>query len=115
MAKEKERAKEERVYLSMSVLAVAIILTVIAVVTVTIIAEVYAPLKELLTRLTGHHWITKGLMALAVFALTVLLGGLVVRGESPDPFAWSWIAAAVTLAGVVVLFLFFIGHYVATR
>jgi hypothetical protein len=107
--------KEERVYLSASALSIAIILTVITVVALTIIAELMAPVKEFLTRLTGHHWITKGLAALVVFVLTVLIGVLVRRKESADPIGWSWLASSAVLVGTVVLFLFFIGHYVATR
>ncbi len=107
--------KEERVYLSMSVLSIALILMVISVVALTIVAELQPSVKEFLQQLTGHHWITKGLMALAVFTITSGVGALIRRRETPDPVGWSWLASATALIGIVVLFLFFLGHYIAQR
>ena len=114
MPRERE-VKDERVYLSMSVLAVASIVTVISIVVLTIVAELYPSWKEFLTRLTGHHWITKGLAGLAVFSLTAGIGALVRREESPDPLGWSWLASTVVLIGIVVLFLFFVGRFLVAR
>lgn len=107
--------KEERVYLSMSVLSIALILTVVSVAALTIVAELQPALKEFLQQLTGHHWITKGLVALAVFTITSGVGGLMRRRETPDPVVWSWLASTAVLIGIVVLFLFFLGHYIAQR
>ncbi|OGF57049.1 MAG: hypothetical protein A2Z21_10295 [Candidatus Fraserbacteria bacterium RBG_16_55_9] len=111
MPREREE-KSSRVYLSMSVLAVANILTVISIVVLTIVAELFPPVKEFLNRLTGHHWITKGLLALAVFSITAGIGALVRREESRDPLGWSWFAGTVAFVGVIVLFLFFMGRFI---
>lgn len=107
--------KEERVYVNMGALSMAIVLTVISIVALAIIGELIPSVKEFLTKLTGHHWITKGLIALAVFTVTVIIGALVRRKEVADPAGWSWLAGSVVLLGTVVLFLFFIAHYVTTR
>jgi len=107
--------KDERVYLSMGVLAVASVLTVVMIVALTIVGELLPSVKEFLTALTGHHWITKGLAALAVFALTLGIGALFPQREEAEPAAWSWLISSVALTGTVVLFLFFIGHFAAAR
>lgn len=105
--------KAERAYLSVSVLAVANILTVTGIVTLTIVGEVIPPFKDFLTQLTGHHWITKGLAALAIFTISTGIGAAVRREEPADPALWSWLTSGAALAGALVLFLFFIGRFVA--
>ncbi len=86
----------------------------ITVVGLTIVGELVPSFKALLAQLTGHHWITKGFAALAVF---VVIGGIVAllqrAPESEEESTlWAWITSGTALIGVVVLFLFFIGHFV---
>lgn len=101
--------------LSMRAMGLGSLGAVIGVVVLTIVAELAAPVKTVLTQLMGHHWVTKGVAGLAVF---VLLGGLVAlaqRAEETEEEGtlWAWIVSGVALLGLVVLFLFFIGYFVA--
>ena len=44
--------------------------------------ELVAPFKSALAAITGHHWVTKGVIELVVFAaLTLLLGPRYSREE----------------------------------
>ncbi|KKS44727.1 MAG: hypothetical protein UV08_C0016G0009 [Parcubacteria group bacterium GW2011_GWA2_42_18] len=45
------------------------VVTITAVVLITVSAELSAPLKEFLKSLTGHHWVTKSWFSLIIFAL----------------------------------------------
>jgi len=45
------------------------VVTITAVVLITVSAELSVPFKEFLKSLTGHHWVTKSWFSLIVFAL----------------------------------------------
>lgn len=98
----------------MRALGVGSLGAVLSIVVLTIAGELGKPLKAFLTQLTGHHWISKGFIALAIF---LVLGGIVAlfqrSPESEEEAAlWAWILGGAALIGVVILFLFFIGHFV---
>jgi len=96
-------------------LSFALVLTVVSVVALTIAGEWVGAIKDALTRLTGHHWLSKGVIALVVFALGALLASALPRNkeEAEAAVVWSWVATCSVLSGVLVLFLFFIGHFVS--
>jgi MFS family permease len=103
-------------FLPMRAMGLGSIGAMVSVVVLTIVGELVPSVKAFLTQLTGHHWITKGFAALAIF---VLIGGIVAlfqrSPESEEESAlWAWIASGTALIGVVVVFLFFIGHFVTT-
>lgn len=88
------------------------IMAILFIVAITIAAELSESLKNGLKDLTGHHWVTKGLLSIGVFLVTAIITHPVFRKRPKELMRWGFIVAAVALVGAVVLFLFFVGHYV---
>ena len=92
-------------------------LTIWYIVAVVILAELSEPFKALLAGLTGHHWTTKSVSALVLFAV------LAVAGRRGDETLSDKTAAALarsmrelvlgTALGSLVLFFFFALHFFA--
>lgn len=66
----------------------------------TLAKEAYEPLRHFMVALSGHHWVSQGLIDLLVY---VILGELLLRKSIPtagvnDRLAFT-IAAAVVIAG----------------
>lgn len=88
--------------------AVAAVLTTTLL---TVVADLYGPLKDLLKQLFSHHWIGKGVVAIFVF-LAVGFGGWIFRREAGDESAgvarglkilfWSTIFSAIVVFGFFV-------------
>ena len=88
----------------------ACIAAVVAVTVLTVLGELAAPLKAALASLTGHHWVSKGLLAALVFAVAVPLAGRVGEPAPATPrrrFAVTLTVAACTL----ILAAFFVLHH----
>ena len=47
--------------------------TIITITALTIIAELYSPLKDTLTKIGSHHWVGKGIVATVVFVVTAVV------------------------------------------
>ena len=86
--------------------------TAIVLITVmTIVGELWAGFKSFLGSITGHHWITKGLLALVVFiVLYLVLSKLKETENTARGTVWSFSTAIV---GGVAIFVFYLIHYSA--
>ena len=88
------------------------IVAMLFVVGITIAAEHSESLKNRLTDMTGHHWISKGLLALGVFLVTTIISHLFfIRQHPKDLTLWAIAVTATAFLGVVVITFFFVGHY----
>jgi surface polysaccharide O-acyltransferase-like enzyme len=86
--------------------------SVIFVVIITIAGELYkvtgVDIKTFLKNLHGHHWVGKGIWAVALFLLTSGASYLVNRGKTEDTTSRHVSVLAWTLAlGTITLFAFF--------
>lgn len=81
------------------------------VVIITITSELYKPLKTALAAMTGHHWVTKSVLAVVLLKLTYLL--LKRRTTASDKSDTSGIYAVIgsAVAGGLIIFIFFIWHF----
>ncbi len=97
-------------------LSFALIVTVIAIVIMTILSEVSPGFKDSLTDMAGHHWVAKGLIAFGAFVAAWLISAVpLARQQDNDVAVRRWVLAAAgsSLAGIVIIFLYFVGHYSA--
>ena len=97
-------------------LSFALIATVLSIVIMTILAEASAEAKDRLADFAGHHWVAKGLIALGVFATSWLVTAWPLARQQDDVIVvrrWVLAASGVALAGIVGLFLYFVGHFAA--
>lgn len=75
-----------------------------------IIKEEYAPLKDFMKSLSGHHWITHGIFIIVIF---LLLGYVFSRGdvkEKYDPGKLSAYIVFSTIIGSLLIFGYFLTH-----
>ncbi|MEK7460781.1 MAG: hypothetical protein AAB647_01030 [Patescibacteria group bacterium] len=92
--------------------ALAALLAIIFVVIITIWAELFASLKNWLTNLSGHHWTSKSLLSVAVYLIALFILYLVITPPGDRRLRQALISlVAGTLVGVLVLTLFYTGHY----
>jgi hypothetical protein len=76
----------------------------------TIVKDASEPLHDFMAKLTGHHWITHGVVVIAVFVILglVLMRSDVVRRMSDTAVIASVVVAALANAGTIALwFLLF--------
>lgn len=59
------------------------IAAILAIALLTVVADLYIPLKDLLKQLFSHHWIAKGVIAIFVF-LAIGFGGFFRREAGGD-------------------------------
>lgn len=91
--------------------AIAAILTIAFVVIITIWAELSVPLKDWLKNFSGHHWTSKSIFSVLLYAAaTVIFYLLPVKyGENFIKKILCFLLASVAL-GVIVIAAFYTGH-----
>ena len=80
---------------------------VIFVTLATVIGELVPGFKGALAKLTGHHWVSKGVIATVLF---VVVSVIVSKTQKSDTKP-GWSVLMMTVAGSAVLTLFYIIHY----
>jgi len=92
-------------------LSLGVMAAIIAIVVMTVVAELNGGFKGFLADLTGHHWVSKGVLALGIFLVAWLASALGLKEDSQKTKVWSLVAVVVSLAGIMVIFLFYLGHF----
>ncbi len=88
------------------------IVTIIVVTVVTLVGESSASFMKLLTYPTGHHWITKNLLSVIVFLISLALasGGAPASEkssvESGGATALLWVGVTTVVCSAVLLGFF---------
>ncbi|OHA13437.1 MAG: hypothetical protein A2909_02350 [Candidatus Tagabacteria bacterium RIFCSPLOWO2_01_FULL_39_11] len=101
-------SKERLIYSSSLASSIAIVFVTV----ITIAAELSASLKKWLTAFSGHHWTSKGILMLAVYALTLAIFYYLFRDvDSLKIREGIWASIWSTVIGALILFLFFTGHH----
>jgi len=90
----------------------SLIWTVILIVVMTILSEISSGFKGFLVSITGHHWVSKGLIALVVFL--ILKPALAKKGNGKMDVlaAATRICWTVTISSIII-FLYFLIHYLS--
>lgn len=85
----------------------AAIYAVIAITAITILADLYPPAKEWLKNTFTHHWIGKGVIGMAIFAVLAIIEGM--RGERTIAKVEQSVRTLIriSLLGTIVLLAFF--------
>ena len=94
--------------------ALAAIITGIAVAVITIWADLYAPLKDILKTLTGHHWITKSLGSIILYlVLWGVLSASAGEKNGEQGKRALWLLFIFTILSALAIFAFYVWHYLA--
>ena len=92
--------------------AYAAIIAVIFVVVITVWAEMFTPLKDWLKIFSGHHWVSKSILSLLIYAaaaIALYFGFSQPQGGSLRR-ALIFLLISVAL-GIIVIALFYTGHH----
>lgn len=89
----------------------ATIVTIIAITLITIVAEFSEGFKNALKAVTGHHWITKSALAFVLFFAVYFF--VKKSDDKVDALAESWHVIWVTLLASLVLFVFYLWHFLS--
>lgn len=85
--------------------------TILLIVILTIGAELLPALKANLKNTFGHHWIGKSILATIMFFITFFAFRKV---EFWDIKRWTILLAAIWILGNLIIFGFFIWHFLAS-
>ena len=89
----------------------ATIATVVVTTIVTIAAELSEGFKNALKAVTGHHWITKSVLAFVLFFAVYLF--IKKSDDKVDALAESWRVIWITLLASLILFGFFLWEFLS--
>lgn len=83
------------------------------IVAITIVMELFEdPVKAFLTGVTGHHWVTKGVFAVALFA--ILYGACAFfTTDTKEDARPVYVAIGSAILGGLAIFAFFVWHFFA--
>ncbi len=83
---------------------------IISVTGMTIIGELVKPVKDVLAAATGHHWITKSVLAVIVFLLIAVTGRKKTLSDKGAYVLGMKVAVAVIVC-IIALFAFFVWEF----
>ena len=85
------------------------IAAVIFIIAITIVADLYLPLKDWLKGVFSHHWVGKGILSVAVFIFIGLISRFLPITASENKLNKVLkLLSLVMILGVILIFLFFI-------
>ena len=84
--------------------------TIWLIVVITLSAELSSPLKNFLTNLTGHHWVTKGVATASFFVLLYLIIARFTEEASNIKKETVYVLWSSILGGLVI-FIFYLWHF----
>ena len=92
--------------------AYAAIITIIFIVAITIFAELSMPLKDWLKNFSGHHWTSKSIFSVLLYAAvtTMLYISLPKHSDNNLKITIGFLLVLTVLA-VIIIALFFTAHH----
>ncbi len=91
--------------------AYAAIITIVFVVVITIWAELSVPLKDWLKNFSGHHWTSKSIFSVLLYAVATILLYLSPHKDNDNHLKRALgFLLVFTILGTIIITLFFTGH-----
>ena len=88
-------------------------LSVILVVVLTVVGELYAPLKNFLKDSMYHHWVGKGVWSVILFVLATSILYPIFKRRPVSAGLFIGLLNIALIVGSVILFVFFVYEYIA--
>ena len=90
-------------------------ITIVVIALMTIIGEIVKPFKDLLASVppVGHHWVTKGIISVILFALLYFVLGKVFEEEKSGEIKGAMSTVIVTVLSGLAILIFYVLHYSA--
>ncbi|MBI4160310.1 MAG: hypothetical protein HY506_00185 [Candidatus Yanofskybacteria bacterium] len=101
--------KEKLIYAS----AISAFTNAVFVVSITIVAELSAPVKSWLANLSGHHWTSKSIISVLLYLAVLTIVYLAVKSDlSSSRIRRSlYLCLGSVIAGSLIIFAFYVGHH----
>ncbi|MBI2452254.1 hypothetical protein HYV50_04240 [Candidatus Pacearchaeota archaeon] len=91
-------------------MALSTIMTIVFITFITVYAELNSVLKDFLTKLTTHHWISKSLLAITVFAFSYILLDY-YKEDKPDDKNILMLVLIFVILGTLAILGFFVYEF----
>jgi len=88
------------------------VLTIALITLITVWSEMSKPLKDFLAGITGHHWVTKGVLAFVFFIVLYLVFSKLFNDYEDINKQGYYIIGAAILGGLII-FIFYVWHFFA--
>ena len=89
------------------------IITTSLITFMAIYAELSKGFKDFLVSLSGHHWVSKGIISLVVFfGLTIIISAI-IKGEKEMNEWLNYLFILIVLLGSIAIFGFFVFEFLA--
>lgn len=85
-------------------------IVVILTVVLTVLSEVSKPFKGFLAGITGHHWVTKSVVAVLFFVF-IYFGLSKNVKDTKDFWKEAKTLTMVVVLGILVIFVFYVLHF----
>ncbi|MEK6836417.1 MAG: hypothetical protein AABX94_01980 [Nanoarchaeota archaeon] len=91
-------------------MSISTIIIIIITVILTIWADLSKPLKDFLASLSGHHWVTKSLIAIILF---IFLNFILSKSINQEKNVFHEVKKVIwtTVIGIITISGFYILHY----
>lgn len=95
--------------------SIASTFAIIFAVVITIWGEFSLPLKNSLKDFSGHHWVSKSIFVMLIYFISLGVFYVIPKTIGPKTIHRALTSLIViTVAGILTIFLFFVGHYLGT-
>jgi len=92
--------------------AYAAIITIVFVAVITVWAELFAPLKDWLKNFSGHHWTSKSIFSVLLYAVATAVLYRARYTPNEDRLRKALVSLLISLVlGIIVLATFYTGHH----
>jgi len=98
---------------NIKVFSISAMASIVAITVFTIIGELAAPFKDALKAMTGHHWISKSILAVVIFLVLGLILKYTAKANNEASGKYIWGVFWTAIIGSIVLLLYFIIHAIA--
>jgi hypothetical protein len=89
------------------------VITISLITFMAIYAELSKGFKDFLVGLSGHHWVSKGIISLIVFfGLTIIVSAF-IKGENEMNERLNYLVILIVLLGSIAIFGFFVLEFLA--
>jgi len=89
----------------------ATLVTTLAILVMTIGAELYPPLKAWLASTFGHHWVGKGVISIVIFVVVMALSYPILTKTPRSMASWSNRLFAVVILVTAIIIGFFMYEF----
>ena len=90
--------------------SISAMVSFILVALLTIIGEEVLPLKDGLAAMTGHHWVSKSIIAMVVFVVLGVILGYTTKIDNKNSGRYIWGVFWTTLGSSVAILIYYVIH-----